>query len=62
MRLLFPVLKKAPVLLPLFWIVRLVERVFSKTAREKFVKIKSAVQKDIEIMERIYRESGIKKI
>lgn len=62
MKLLFPVLEKAPVLLPLFWIVRLVERVFSKTAREKFVKIKSADQKDIEIMERIYRESGIKKI
>ena len=62
MKLLFPVLKKAPVLLPLFWIVRLVERVFSKTARDKFSKIKSADKKDIEIMEKIYRESGIKKI
>ncbi len=61
MQLLFPVLKKAPVLLPLFWAVRLFERLFSKKAREKLVKIKDTDKKDLEIMGRIYRESGIKR-
>ncbi len=61
MQLLFPVLKKAPVLLPLFWAVRLLERLFSRTARKKLAKIKNADKKDLEIMDRIYRESGIKR-
>lgn len=61
MQLLFPVLKKAPVLLPLFWAVRLFERLFSRNARKKLAKIKDADKKDLEIMDRIYRESGIKR-
>ncbi len=61
MQLLFPVLKKAPVLLPLFWVVRLFERLFSRNARKKLAKIKDADKKDLEIMDRIYRESGIKR-
>jgi len=35
---------------------------FNKKARGKLAKIKAADRKDIEIMERIYRESGIKKL
>jgi len=61
MKLVFPVLKKAPVLLPLLWIVRLFERMFDKKARKKLSKIKSADKNDLEVMDRIYRESGIKK-
>lgn len=61
MKLLFPTLKKAPALLPLFWIIRLFERVFSKKAREKLAKIKNTDKRDLEIMDRIYKESGIKR-
>lgn len=62
MRLRFPVLKKAPILLPFLWLVRLFELMFNKKARGKLAKIKAADRKDIEIMEKIYRESGIKKL
>lgn len=60
MKRIYPVLEKAKFLIGIFWIIRLIQRMFNPASRKKFEKIKNADKKDIEIMENIYKASGIK--
>lgn len=62
MKLNFPILEKLPILLPIFWIIRLVKKLFNKDAHSKLERIKDANTEDFEIMKKIYKDSGIEKL
>lgn len=59
MKLLYPILEKAPFLLPLFWLIRIFKNLFSKQSRKKIKRIRNADAKDIAIMKEIYEKSGL---
>lgn len=61
MILQYEILKKIPILLPFFWFVRIIKKLFkfndSSTRYEKF---KNVQQKDVDIMKEIFEKSGLK--
>lgn len=59
MKLLYPILEKAPFLLPLFWLIRIFKILFNKQSRKKIKEIQDADSKDIAIMKEIYKKSGL---
>lgn len=61
MKLKYPILEKAPFLLPFFWIVRFFEFVFSKdtSVRKKQSKISDVDQEGADIMRDIFEKSGL---
>ena len=61
MKLKYPILEKAPFLLPFFWIVRIIQYVFSKNEniKNKQNKIKNVNEKSTEIMREIFEKSGL---
>lgn len=59
MKKLFPILEKYPFLLPVFWIIRLFKNVFKKETRGKLEAIQNTGMKEYDILQDIYRKSGI---
>lgn len=57
----YPILKKVPILLPIFWLVRLIQYAFTKdkTIIRKKEELQNADQKSIDILARIFKESGL---
>lgn len=55
----YPFLKKAPFLLPVFWIIRIVGSIFSGNRRLK-VFVKGGSKKEVNKMEEIFKIAGIK--
>ena len=62
MKLKYSILKKAPFLLPFFWVVRFFEFVFLKkgSIEQKQAKISNVDQKSTDIMREIFEKSGLK--
>lgn len=62
MKLKYPILKKLPFLLPIFWIVRLITYTFTKDTaiKKKKEQLKNADSKSAEILESIFIKSGLK--
>ena len=60
MKLRYSILEKLPILLPIFWIVRIFEFVLSndKNSKNKFNKISNVDKKSTEIMRDIFEKSG----
>lgn len=58
----YPVLKKFPFFLPIFWLVRLVQYTFSKdpTIRRKKSELQNADQKSADALAKIFKESGLR--
>ncbi len=61
MRLRYPVLKRLPFLLPLFWLIRLAQYTFTKdkSIARKRKELKNADQKSADTLEHIFRASGL---
>ena len=61
MRLKYPVLKKAPFLLPVFWVVRLLQYAFTKdkSIARKRDALMNADEKSAAVMEKIFKASGL---
>lgn len=61
MKTRYPVLKKLPFLLPIFWIVRIIHYVFTKDAvvTRKREQLKNSDQKSADIMREIFDRSGL---
>lgn len=61
MRLRYPILKKLPFLLPVFWLLRFVKYTFTKDAHivRKREALKNVDQKSSDVMESIFRRSGL---
>ena len=61
MRLKYPVLKKAPFLLPVFWVVRLLQYAFTKdkSIARKREALMNADEKSAAVMEKIFKASGL---
>ncbi len=61
MRLKYPVLKKAPFLLPVFWVVRLLQYAFTKdkSIARKREALMNADEKSAAVMEKIFKSSGL---
>lgn len=61
MRLKYPVLKKAPFLLPVFWVVRLLQYAFAKdkSIARKREALMNADEKSAAVMEKIFKASGL---
>lgn len=61
MTLKYPVLKKLPVLLPIFWLIRIFQYAFTKDKRliAKREQIKNADKKSADTMEEIFKKSGL---
>lgn len=61
MRLKYPVLKKAPFLLPVFWVVRLLQYAFTKDKSivRKREALMNADEKSAAVMEKIFKASGL---
>lgn len=57
----YHILKKLPFLLPLFWLIRLVQYTFTKdkTILRKKAELQNADQKSIDTLARIFKESGL---
>ena len=57
----YPILKKLPILLPIFWVVRFFEYVFNKNKNlaEKQEKISNVDSKSVDIMKDIFEKSGL---
>ena len=62
MKLKYSILKKAPFLLPFFWVVRFFEFVFLKkgSIEQKQAKISNVDQESTDIMREIFEKSGLK--
>lgn len=62
MKLKYSILEKAPFLLPIFWVIRMFEFVFSrnKNIGDKQKKFSNIDQKSIDIMNEIFEKSGLK--
>lgn len=60
MKLKYPILEKAPFLLPIFWVVRFFEFVFLKkgSIEQKQAKISNVSQESADIMKEIFEKSG----
>ena len=60
MKLRYPILEKAPFLLPIFWVVRFFEFVFLKkgSIEQKQAKISNVSQESADIMKEIFEKSG----
>lgn len=60
MKLKYPILEKAPFLLPFFWVVRFFEFVFLKkgSIEQKQAKISNVSQESADIMKEIFEKSG----
>ena len=61
MHLKYPILKKAPFLLPVFWFVRLVQYAFTKdkSIARKREALMNADEKSAAVMEKIFKASGL---
>lgn len=61
MVLKYPILKKAPILLPIFWLIRIFQYTFTKDKRlvAKREQIKNADRKSADTMEEIFKKSGL---
>ena len=61
MALKYPLLKKLPVLLPIFWLIRIFQYAFTKDKRliAKREQIKNADQKSAKTMQQIFEKSGL---
>lgn len=61
MKLKYPVLKKLPFLLPVFWIVRITSFIFSKDKKiaEKREEVVSIDKSSVDIMSEIFEKSGL---
>lgn len=61
MALKYPILKKAPILLPIFWLIRIFQYTFTKDKRliAKREQIKNADRKSADTMEEIFKKSGL---
>lgn len=61
MRLKYPLLKKAPFLLPVFWFIRLVQYAFTKdkSIARKRTSLLNADEKSAAVMEKIFKTSGL---
>lgn len=61
MALRYPILKKLPILLPVFWICRLVQYTFTKDASivQKREELKNVDQKSSEVLATIFHRSGL---
>lgn len=61
MKLKYPILEKAPFLLPFFWVVRFFEFVFLKkgSLEQKQAKISNVDQESTDIMKEIFEKSGL---
>ncbi|MGN0561772.1 MAG: nucleotidyltransferase family protein [Candidatus Fimenecus sp.] len=61
MALKYPILKKLPVLLPIFWLIRIFQYTFTKDKRliAKREQIKNADKKSADTMEEIFKKSGL---
>ena len=63
MKVYYPILEKMPILLPFMWIVRIIQRVFSKEVLNKSIykikMIKNTNEKDMKEIEKIYQKIGI---
>lgn len=57
----YPVLRKLPVLLPVFWLFRLIQYTFSKDKNivRKRTELKNVDQQSADIMQQIFRDSGL---
>ena len=60
MKLRYPILEKLPFLLPVFWIVRMVDFLVNKgkNANEKYQNISNVDEKSINVMKEIFKKSG----
>lgn len=60
MKLKYSVLEKAPILLPIFWVIRIFEFIFAKNKdiQKKQSKISNADQESVDIMKNIFEKSG----
>ncbi len=61
MALKYPILRKLPILLPFFWLIRLLQYTFTKdkTIARKRMELKNADRKSAETMQKIFRDSGL---
>lgn len=61
MALKYPILKKLPFLLPIFWLIRIFQYAFTKDKRliAKREQIKNADQKSADTMQQIFEKSGL---
>ncbi len=61
MKLRYSILKKLPILLPLFWIVRIFEFIFTnkENSKNKFNKISNVDEQSTQIMRDIFKKSGL---
>ncbi len=61
MALKYPLLRKCPILLPFFWLIRFMQYAFTKdkTIARKREELKNADRKSAETMQKIFRDSGL---
>lgn len=61
MKTKYPILRKLPFLLPLFWLVRLIGYIFTKdkAAARKKEALLNADRKSADVMQKIFRQSGL---
>lgn len=61
MALKYPVLQKLPILLPIYWLIRLVQYTFTKDKAiiRKRKEFQNADQKSADILEKIFQDSGL---
>lgn len=61
MEVRYPILKKLPFLLPIFWIIRIIHYIFTKdaTITRKRQQLKNSDQKSTDIMRKIFDRSGL---
>ncbi|MGN0519828.1 MAG: nucleotidyltransferase family protein [Candidatus Fimenecus sp.] len=61
MALRYPILKKAPILLPIFWLIRIFQYAFTKDKRliAKREQIKNVDKKSADTMQKIFKKSGL---
>ena len=61
MKLKYPILEKAPFLLPIFWVVRFFEFIFLKkgSLEQKQSAISNVNQESADIMKEIFEKSGL---
>lgn len=61
MILQYEILKKIPILLPFFWVVRIIKKLFKfNDSSKRYEKFKNVQQKDVDIMKEIFEKSGLK--
>lgn len=61
MALKYPILRRLPILLPFFWLIRLIQFTFTKDKAivRKRKELKNADQKSADTMQKIFRDSGL---